>query len=77
MNVSVLERIVFTAGETVFREGDEGNRAYIVQEGLVEIVKVSDGEEIVLGTVEKGGEGPRCSSPWGPHGPGDSGDSLP
>jgi CRP/FNR family cyclic AMP-dependent transcriptional regulator len=52
----ILERIVFQAGESVFKEGDVGNRAYVVQEGLIEILKESaDGEEIVLGSIEKGG----------------------
>jgi len=52
----ILERIVFQAGESVFKEGDVGNRAYVVQEGLIEILKESAyGEEIVLGSIEKGG----------------------
>ena len=53
----VLERKTCQAGERFFKEGDEGNRAYVVQAGEVEIIK-STGEEdkdIVLGTIGKGG----------------------
>jgi CRP/FNR family cyclic AMP-dependent transcriptional regulator len=53
---SILERIVYQAGESVFQEGDVGNRAYVVQEGLIEILRESaDGAEVVLGSIEKGG----------------------
>ncbi|MEK9677376.1 MAG: Crp/Fnr family transcriptional regulator [Rhodospirillaceae bacterium] len=52
----ILERIVYQAGESVFQEGDVGNRAYVVQEGLIEILRESaDGAEVVLGSIEKGG----------------------
>lgn len=52
----VLERKTCQAGERIFREGDEGNRAYVVQAGEVEIIKSSgDDEDIVLGTIGKGG----------------------
>jgi len=51
-----LERLVIEQGQTIFREGDEGNRAFIIQEGAVDIVKTNAaGEEVILGTVEKGG----------------------
>ena len=55
MELSVLERVVFKAGEAVFKDGDKGNNAFIVQEGLIEIVKGSGNEEVILGTIEKGG----------------------
>ncbi len=52
----ILERIVYQAGESVFQEGDVGNRAYVVQERLIEILKESaDGAGAVLGSIEKGG----------------------
>jgi len=51
----VLERKVFQAGEIIFREGDEGLRAYVVQAGQVEIFKVRDGRKVVLGVVGPGG----------------------
>ncbi len=53
----VLERKMYQAGERIFREGDEGNRAYVVQAGEVEIIKSTGDEDkdIVLGTIGKGG----------------------
>lgn len=35
----VLERKVFYAGQKIFKEGDRGDRAYLIQDGTVEIVK--------------------------------------
>ncbi|HLO75527.1 MAG TPA: cyclic nucleotide-binding domain-containing protein [Magnetospirillum sp.] len=35
----VLERKVFYAGQNVFKEGDMGDRAYLIQEGQIEIIK--------------------------------------
>jgi len=52
---SVLQRQTFKSGDQIFKEGDEGNMAYVVQEGEVEVVKIIDGHEKVLGTVGKGG----------------------
>ncbi len=51
----VLERKVFQAGEIIFKEGDEGIRAYVVQAGGVEIYKLKDGKRVVLGVVGPGG----------------------
>ncbi len=50
-----IERKVFYAGDKIFKEGDPGDRAYIVERGMVEIFKVIDGREVVLGTINKGG----------------------
>lgn len=50
-----IDRKVFYAGDKVFKEGDPGDRAYIIERGMVEIYKVVDGNEIILGTVNKGG----------------------
>lgn len=52
---TVLERRVCQEGTTIFREGDRGDCAYIVQKGRVEIVKSSGGSEIVIGAVGEGG----------------------
>ncbi|MEW5729297.1 MAG: cyclic nucleotide-binding domain-containing protein [Pseudomonadota bacterium] len=35
----VLERKVFYAGQKIFKEGDRGDRAYLIQDGTVEIAK--------------------------------------
>jgi len=52
---TVLQRQTFQRGDKIFKEGDEGNLAYVVQDGEVEIVKIIDGHEKVLGSVSKGG----------------------
>lgn len=68
---SVLERTTCAVGTKIFKEGDMGDRAYVIQEGLVEIVKSTDKGDIVLGTVGKGAifgemalidDGPRMAS---------------
>lgn len=46
----VLERKVFYAGQKVFKEGDRGDRAYLIQDGTVEIVK----NGMTLATLAKG-----------------------
>ncbi len=50
-----LERISIQAGEAIFGEGDFGDRAYIVEDGIVEISRKVGGEKMTLGTVEKNG----------------------
>jgi CRP/FNR family transcriptional regulator, cyclic AMP receptor protein len=51
----ILERKVFQMGEVIFKEGEEGNRAFVVQRGEVEISKTIDGKRTVLGIVGPGG----------------------
>jgi len=46
----VLERKVFYGGTKVFKEGDQGDRAYLIQEGEVEITK----NGLLLATLKKG-----------------------
>ena len=55
MASQVLQRQTYKPGDKIFKEGDEGNLAYVVQDGQVEIIKIIDGRETVLGTVGKGG----------------------
>ncbi|MBT4464832.1 MAG: Crp/Fnr family transcriptional regulator [Rhodospirillaceae bacterium] len=55
MSDKVLERITFQPGDRLFKEGDEGNQAFVMEEGEVQIVKVTGEKEIVLATVGKGG----------------------
>ena len=50
-----LARIKIQAGEAIFDEGDFGDRAYIVEDGIVEISRKVGGEKMTLGTVEKNG----------------------
>jgi CRP/FNR family transcriptional regulator, cyclic AMP receptor protein len=55
MSGTVLQRQTLQAGDRIFKEGDEGNVAYVVQSGEVEIFRDIDGKEVVLGRVGKGG----------------------
>lgn len=49
-----LKNLRFLAGECIFREGDKGNVAYIIEEGLVEITTVVDNRPTVLNTLKMG-----------------------
>lgn len=51
----VLERKVFFAGQKIFSEGEQGDRAYLIQDGTIEILKRQpDGGEALLAVVGKG-----------------------
>jgi len=51
----VLDREVFPAGATIFREGEAGKTAYIVMRGEVDILTTNAaGQQIMLTTVKKG-----------------------
>lgn len=54
MAEAVLERTTYQAGTRIFKEGEVGDRAYVIQEGNVEIVKSTADGEVILGTVGKG-----------------------
>jgi len=51
---SAAERMLFPAGETIFRHGDPADWLYVVEEGTVDIVLPSEGEEIVLASFAPG-----------------------
>ena len=53
--VEVVQRRTFQAGDKIFKEGDEGDVAYVVQSGEVEIIKVNDNNEEVIGVIGVGG----------------------
>ncbi|MEK9753809.1 MAG: cyclic nucleotide-binding domain-containing protein [Rhodospirillaceae bacterium] len=55
MSSQILQRQTFKPGAKIFKEGEDGTMAYVVQEGEVEIVKTIDGVETVLGTIGQGG----------------------
>jgi CRP/FNR family cyclic AMP-dependent transcriptional regulator len=52
---NLMARAYFPARTAIFRQGDEGNRAYVVENGEVEIARVEGGARRVLGVVKKGG----------------------
>jgi len=54
-NVRVLDRKVVPAGTRIFREGDMGRNAFILQSGQVEVWKGSETEKRRLGVVTEGG----------------------
>ncbi|MDP6475941.1 MAG: cyclic nucleotide-binding domain-containing protein [Alphaproteobacteria bacterium] len=54
-NDTVLERKSVRAGDRIFKEGAEGHNAYLVQSGEIEIIKMIDGNPVVLGTIGSGG----------------------
>lgn len=47
----VPERRVFAKGTVIFREGDRGEEAYLIQTGSVRIFKTVSGKRITLGVV--------------------------
>jgi len=56
MSDKVLERKTFQEGDVLFKEGDDGTHALIIQSGEVEIVVNADqDEQVVLATVGAGG----------------------
>ena len=61
------ETLTYRAGERLFERGDEGNAAYIIIDGIVDVlVPVEDGETVVaaLGSKEIFGEmGVLCDQP--------------
>jgi CRP-like cAMP-binding protein len=55
MTAQILDRVVLQPGEFLFKEGEPGERAYVIQEGKIDILKSTTDGEVVLGTIEKGG----------------------
>ncbi len=53
--MQVLSRKTYAPGTPIFRQGDPGNAAYIVQTGQVEIWVTENEQKKVLGTIGPGG----------------------
>jgi len=53
--LQVLDRKTYAADTPIFRQGDPGNAAYVVQSGEIEIWISEDNEKRVLGAVKAGG----------------------
>ena len=49
-----IEEVRLPAGAVLFSEGDRGDRAFVVLEGQIEIVKASDGGEVLLAVQSEG-----------------------
>lgn len=49
--MSTPERRTFTKGTIIFREGEKGDEAYLVQQGAVRIFKTLGGKRITIGSV--------------------------
>ncbi len=48
-----VEKIFLEPGEILFEEGDEGNRAFFIKEGILEILKEASGREVLLAVREQ------------------------
>jgi len=56
MSSNLVDRQTLGSGSFVFKQGDQANCAYIVQDGMVEIVKSENETDFkVLATIPKGG----------------------
>lgn len=51
----VADRRTYAEGQTVFRQGEQGDAAYLVEVGKVRVIQQIDGEEVVLADL-----GPGC-----------------
>ena len=49
------ERRIFPQGTTIFKEGERGDEAYILESGNIQIFKTIGGRRVALGTIH----------PWG------------
>lgn len=50
----LISQVTLKANQVLFNEGDKGDRAYIIQEGEIEVFKDVGDEEIVLGVLKSG-----------------------
>jgi putative ABC transport system ATP-binding protein len=51
---SQMKRESFEAGQVVIRQGDEGDKFYLIREGSVDVTQVTDGQTIHLATLKTG-----------------------
>lgn len=50
----MITEVRLPEGELLFREGDSGERAYVIEEGEIEILKASAGREVLLAVRQPG-----------------------
>lgn len=55
MTEQSLETRAYKSGEIIFRQGDTGDDAFIVENGQVEIARGNGTAELVIATIEAGG----------------------
>lgn len=53
MSQSHTDRQIFAPGQVIFAEGDQGDCAYVVLDGAIEISRTTDGKKINLSSVGK------------------------
>ena len=55
MNKQAMARTTFEAGSRLFKEGEVGDKAYLVVSGMIEIVKqMNENETMVVASLGKG-----------------------
>jgi CRP-like cAMP-binding protein len=52
--VDLFQSRTFVAGETLLKEGERGDVAYMVEHGQVEVSKTVDGRKVVINTLGPG-----------------------
>lgn len=48
------EKVSYNNEEFIFREGDEGDAMYVINEGTVEVYRNSSNDKVVLATLDSG-----------------------
>lgn len=49
-----IQKVSLDEGEMLFEDGSPGDRAYVVEDGQLEVIKMKEGQEVLLGLVDKG-----------------------
>ncbi|MAF48157.1 MAG: cyclic nucleotide-binding domain-containing protein [Rhodospirillales bacterium] len=49
-----MDQKQYTAGECIFEENADGDTAFLLASGVIEISRIVDGEDTVLGQIEAG-----------------------
>lgn len=49
-----LDRVIYTGGQQIFEDGDVGDCAYLIEEGVVEIFVMDKGKECHIGQMGRG-----------------------
>ena len=49
-----LDRVIYTGGQMIFQDGEEGDCAYLIEEGVVEIFIMNQGKECNIGLMGRG-----------------------